>query len=280
MVDSCRIGIGDIWSGDVYLNATRPGAYLQIMKSTISIEKASLKFTIFTDPTPTLKETVVNGLLRRRKVSHAREFYALKDINLQITGGQRVGIIGLNGAGKSTLLKMIVGIYPPHSGRIEVHGRVTPMIEIGTGFDVELSGRENIYVNGAILGYSPQEMALREKAIIDFSELSEFIDVPVKYYSTGMYGRLAFSIATLIDPEILLVDEIFSAGDAHFVAKGARRMLEMINSSQIVLYVSHSLDQIKELCNWVIVLHHGIIVNQGEPQEMVKYYVNEIVNAS
>lgn len=250
------------------------------MKSTISIEKASLKFTIFTDPTPTLKETVVNGLLRRRKVSHAREFYALKDINLQITGGQRVGIIGLNGAGKSTLLKMIVGIYPPHSGRIEVHGRVTPMIEIGTGFDVELSGRENIYVNGAILGYSPQEMALREKAIIDFSELSEFIDVPVKYYSTGMYGRLAFSIATLIDPEILLVDEIFSAGDAHFVAKGARRMLEMINSSQIVLYVSHSLDQIKELCNWVIVLHHGIIVNQGEPQEMVKYYVNEIVNAS
>jgi len=250
------------------------------MKSTISIEKASLKFTIFTDPTPTLKETVVNALLRRRKVSHAREFYALKDINLQISGGQRVGIIGLNGAGKSTLLKMIVGIYPPQSGRIEVHGRVTPMIEIGTGFDVELSGRENIYVNGAILGYSPQEMALREKAIIDFSELSEFIDVPVKYYSTGMYGRLAFSIATMIEPEILLVDEIFSAGDAHFVAKGARRMLDMINSSQIVLYVSHSLEQIKELCNTVIVLHHGIIVNQGEPQEMVKYYVNEIVNAS
>ena len=112
------------------------------------------------------------------------------------------------------------------------------MIEIGTGFDVELSGRENIYVNGAILGYSPQEMALREKAIIDFSELSEFIDVPVKYYSTGMYGRLAFSIATMIEPEILLVDEIFSAGDAHFVAKGARRMLDMINSSQIVLYIS------------------------------------------
>ena len=154
------------------------------------------------------------------------------------------------------------------------------MIEIGTGFDVELSGRENIYVNGAILGYSPQEMALREKAIIDFSEISDFIDVPVKYYSSGMYGRLAFSIATMIEPEILLVDEIFSAGDAHFVAKGARRMLDMINSSQIVLYVSHSLEQIKELCNTVIVLHHGIIVNQGEPQEMVKYYVNEIVNAS
>jgi ABC-type polysaccharide/polyol phosphate transport system ATPase subunit len=214
------------------------------MKSTISIEKASLKFKIFTDPTPTLKETVVNALLRRRKVSHAKEFYALKEINLQITGGQRVGIIGLNGAGKSTLLKMIVGIYPPQSGRIEVHGRVTPMIEIGTGFDVELSGRENIYVNGAILGYSPHE------------------------------------IATMIEPEILLVDEIFSAGDAHFVAKGARRMLDMINSSQIVLYVSHSLEQIKELCNTVIVLHHGIIVNQGDPQEMVKYYVNEIVNVS
>ncbi|MFZ3080558.1 MAG: ABC transporter ATP-binding protein [Bellilinea sp.] len=249
------------------------------MKSTISISNASLRFQIFSNPTPTLKETVVNAMLRRGKLVTSRDFYALNDINLTVEGGQRVGIIGLNGAGKSTLLKMIVGIYAPQSGRIEVHGRVTPMIEIGTGFDVELSGRENIYVNGAILGYSPQEMAMYEKDIIDFSELSEFIDVPVKYYSTGMYGRLAFSIATMIEPEILLVDEIFSAGDAHFVAKGARRMMDMIKSSQIVLYVSHSLGQIVELCNHVIILHHGRIIKQGDPREMVDYYINEIVNS-
>lgn len=248
------------------------------MNSSILIENASLKFKLYSNPTPTLKDTVVNALLRRNKITEGHEFYALNEINLTFQGGQRVGIIGLNGAGKSTLLKMIVGIYTPHTGRIKVEGRVTPMIEIGTGFDVELSGRENIYINGAILGYSPQEMAKHENEIIDFSELGEFIDVPVKYYSTGMYGRLAFSIATMIEPQILLIDEIFSAGDAHFVAKGAQRMLDMINTSQIVLYVSHSLSQIVELCNHVVVLNHGRIVNQGDPQEMVSYYVKEIVN--
>ena len=152
------------------------------------------------------------------------------------------------------------------------------MIEIGTGFDVELSGRENIYINGGILGYSRQEMKLREQDIIDFSELDEFIDLPVKYYSTGMYGRLAFSIATMIDPEILLIDEIFSAGDAHFVKKGTQRMLELFKSSQIVVYVSHSLDQIRELCTRVIVLNRGEIINFGDPNEMVEYYLTNIVN--
>lgn len=250
------------------------------MNARIDIQNASLRFKIYSDPTPTLKETILRFILRRKKPAHARDFYALKDINLTFEGGQRVGIIGLNGAGKSTLLKMIVGIYAPQAGRIEVHGRVTPMIEIGTGFDVELSGRENIYVNGAILGFSPEEMAEREKEIVEFSELSEFINVPVKYYSTGMYGRLAFSIATMVKPEILLVDEIFSAGDAHFVAKGSRRMLDMMESSQIVIYVSHSLMQITELCNHVVVLHHGQVVNQGDPQEMVNYYINSIVNAA
>jgi len=249
------------------------------MSARISIQNASLRFQIFTNPTPTLKEAALNLVLRRPRVTHSRDFYALKDINLNFEGGQRVGIIGLNGAGKSTLLKMIVGIYAPQTGRIEVQGRVTPMIEIGTGFDVELTGRENIYVNGAILGFSPQEMARREKEIIDFSELEQFMDVPVKYYSSGMYGRLAFSIATMTNPEILLVDEIFSAGDAHFVEKGSRRMKEMMHSSQLVLYVSHSLQHITELCNHVVVLHHGQVVNQGDPNEMVAYYMNTIVNA-
>lgn len=249
------------------------------MSSLIEIQDASLKFRIYRDPTPTLKETVVNILTRRNKKAPMTDFYAIKNLSLTIQGGERLGIIGLNGAGKSTLLKMIVGIYPPQSGRLKISGRVTPMIEIGTGFDVELSGRENIYVNGGILGYSRQEMKLREKSIIEFSELEEFIDLPVKYYSTGMYGRLAFSIATMIDPEILLIDEIFSAGDAHFVKKGTRRMLELFKSSQIVVYVSHSLDQIRELCTRVIVLNKGEIVNEGKPIEMVEYYLNNIVNA-
>jgi ABC-2 type transport system ATP-binding protein len=174
---------------------------------------------------------------------------------------------------------MIVGIYPPQTGKVTVHGQVTPMIEIGTGFDVELTGRENIYLNGSIFGYSREEMGKREKDIIDFSELHDFIDMPVKYYSTGMYGRLAFSIATIIDPEILIVDEIFSAGDARFVAKGTARMIEMVKTSQIVLFVSHNLGQIRTLCNQVIVLHQGEIINRGSTDDMITFYEKKIIAA-
>ena len=248
------------------------------MNSKIDIQNVSLRFRIYRDPTPPPKDKDVKAFSHDRPDSPMTDFYALKNINLTFRGGDRVGVIGLNGAGKSTLLKMIVGIYPPQTGRLVVEGRVTPMIEIGTGFDVELSGRENIYINGGILGYSRPEMKLREQAIIDFSELEKFIDLPVKYYSTGMYGRLAFSIATMIAPDILLVDEIFSAGDAHFVRKGTQRMLELFQSSQIVVYVSHSLDQIRELCTQVIVLHQGEIINQGNPNEMVDFYIQNVVN--
>lgn len=249
------------------------------MSAKIEICNASLKFRIYRDPSPTLKESVVNLLARRRKAEPVTEFYALKNINLTVNEGDRVGVIGLNGAGKSTLLKMIVGIYPPHSGKIEVIGRVTPMIEIGTGFDVELSGRENIYINGAILGYSRTEMEKREKAITEFSELAEFMDLPVKYYSSGMYGRLAFSIATMIDPDILLVDEIFSAGDARFVAKGSQRMLDLFQNSHIVMFVSHNMGQIQQLCNKVVVLHHGEIINCGETNEMLDFYQKSIISS-
>jgi len=247
------------------------------MNSLIQIDNASLKFRIYRNPTPTLKEWAMEKIRPGTRHNAVSEFYALRNISLTFQGGDRVGIIGLNGAGKSTLLKMIVGIYPPHSGRAYVRGRVTPMIELGTGFDVELSGRENIYVNGAILGYSRKEMAQREKDIIDFSELGDFINTPVKYYSSGMYGRLVFSIATMIDPEILLVDEIFSAGDAHFVSKGSARMLELFNNSQIVLFVSHTLDTVRKLCNKVVILNKGEVVLQGETEEMIQYYLGNIV---
>jgi ABC-type polysaccharide/polyol phosphate transport system ATPase subunit len=221
----------------------------------------------------------VHLLTRKNQGTYAKnEFFALRDFNLKIEAGQRLGVIGLNGAGKSTLLKVMVGIYTPTEGSISVNGRVTPMIELGTGFDIELSGRENIYVNGALLGFSRQVMKKREQEIIAFSELGDFIDTPVKYYSSGMYGRLVFSIATMVEPEILLIDEIFSAGDAHFVKKATERMTSLFKNSQIVVFVSHSLEQIRALCDRVIVLDKGQIAYDGNGTKAINYYMEEIVN--
>lgn len=247
------------------------------MSAQITVTDASLRFRIYRNPSPGLKETVVQQFSKQRQAQLVSEFDALKSINLSLRGGDRLGLIGLNGAGKSTLLKMIVGIYPPQCGHIHVQGKITPMIELGTGFDHELSGRENIYLNGALLGRSYKQMKQLEAEIIEFSELGEMIDLPIKYYSSGMHGRLAFSIGAIIDPEILLMDEIFAAGDAHFVQKATARLMQLFDNSQIVLLVSHDLIQIKELCSRVMVLHKGAIVNDGDPTEMVEYYKNEIV---
>ena len=246
------------------------------MTQHIHIQNASLKFRIYRNRAPALKEAVISVLTGKRDADAVTEFDALKKINLRINGGDRLGVIGLNGAGKSTLLKMIVGIYPPHQGRVLVQGKITPLIELGTGFDMELSGRENIYLNGALLGRSFQQMRKLEKEIIEFSELEEFIDLPIKYYSSGMHGRLAFSIGTIVEPEILLVDEIFATGDAHFVQKATDRMQHLFNSSGITLLVSHNLNQISDLCNRVIVLHKGEIVGDGPPAEMINYYVHDV----
>lgn len=246
------------------------------MTSSIHLKDVWLKFRIYRNTRPTLKETLVNRFLRPQAVAYS-EFYALKNLSLQIKGGDRLGIMGLNGAGKSTLLKSIVGIYPPANGIIEVKGKVYPVIEVGTGFDLDLSGRENIYLNGALMGHSQKDMEAKEKAIIEFSELQDFIDLPLKYYSSGMYGRLAFSVATMIDPDIMLLDEIMAAGDAHFVAKATARMHELFETSRIVVFVSHNLDQIKQLCNRAIVLHHGELLAEGSPDDMAKFYLENVV---
>ncbi len=248
------------------------------MNAQVCLKDVSLKFRIYKNPTPALKETVINLLTGHRQAEDVIEFYALKNINLDFQGGSRVGIIGLNGAGKSTLLKTIAGIYPPHTGKISIRGSVTPMIELGAGFDFEQPGRENIYLNGAILGIPRAEMKLREKEIIEFSELAEFVDMPVKYYSSGMFSRLAFSIAVMADPQILIVDEILAAGDAHFVNKATDRMKFLFKSSQIVLFVSHSSKQVADLCNHVVVMNKGEVVARGETDAMLKFYQNEIVN--
>jgi len=247
----------------------------------IDIKNATLRFRIYRNRTPALKEAVIRALSPGK--SHADEvleFDVLKDFNLTIRGGDRLGIIGLNGAGKSTLLKMIVGIYPPQRGSVHVKGKVTPLIELGTGFDQELSGRENIYLNGSLLGRSYKQMRSLESAIIEFSGLEEKIDMPIKYYSSGMLGRLAFSIGTILEPEILLVDEVFSTGDAQFVEKAKQRMEQLISKSSIVVIVSHSMDHIIQFCNRVIVLHDGKVVAEGDPTTAVNYYFANIAHVA
>lgn len=245
----------------------------------IQLEKVSIKFRIYRDPLPSLKDWATNRIFGHTDRDTYTEFFALNQINLNIESGTRLGILGLNGAGKSTLLKTIAGIYYPHQGRVVVHGKLTPLMELGAGFDANQTGRENIYLNGAMLGFSPAEMKKRELAIAEFSELKEFLDMPVKYYSSGMYSRLAFSIATMTDPQILLIDEVFATGDAHFVEKSSRRILDLVERSKVVLIVSHNTDQIQKLCNRVIVLHKGKIVNDGKPSEMIGFYMRELVKS-
>ncbi|MAT42502.1 MAG: hypothetical protein CL609_09190 [Anaerolineaceae bacterium] len=248
------------------------------MNSIIEFQDVTLKFKIFFNPNPTLKDTLLSFTGKNdAKKKKTQDFYALKNINLTIHSGEKVGIIGLNGAGKSTMLKIVAGIYSPHYGQVIVRGKVTPLIELGAGINPEYSGRENIYLYGAIHGLSPQQMREKEQEIVDFAELGPHIDVPAKYYSSGMYSRLIFSIASMTNPDILIVDEVFAAGDARFVQKAMNRTLELFDKSKAVLFVSHSLSQVEQICNRVLVLNQGQIVNDGLPSEMIQYYQDEIV---
>lgn len=238
-------------------------------QSIIQIRNASMRFRLSNDRISSLKEFVTTAM--RGKLQY-KEFEALKDISFDVNRGETIGIIGRNGAGKSTLLKIISGILKPTQGRVEVRGNVVPMLELGSGFDMDLSGRENIFLNGAILGYD--EPFLKEKfdEIVDFSELGQFIEIPIRNYSSGMMARLAFSIASVINPEILIVDEILSVGDADFQEKSRKRMIEMMGGGTTVLFVSHNLDQIREMCNRVVWLDHGEIKNIGKTDEICDAY--------
>jgi ABC-type polysaccharide/polyol phosphate transport system ATPase subunit len=242
------------------------------MNSSISIKELTLNFRLYHDKGQSLKE-FFSGLLRRRGATKYSEFCALKNLNLEIVHGDRVGIVGHNGAGKSTLLKAICGIYYPTHGVVEVNGRIAPLLEIGAGFNIELSGRENIYLNGAILGYSTAMLKKIESEVIDFTGLAEFIDTPVKYYSTGMYMRLAFAIATAVHPDILILDELFAGGDAEFIDKALARMHEFIDKSSIMVFVSHQPELLRRLCNRVIWIDHGSIVADGEPDAVINNYL-------
>ena len=195
----------------------------------------------------------------------------LKGIDLEIKKGDILGIIGFNGAGKSTMLKVVSGILKPTKGSVYINGTIAPLIELGAGFDPELSGRENIYLNGAVLGISKKEMKNKIEEIIEFSELKEFIDTPVKNYSSGMYARLGFSIATCVEPEILIVDEILSVGDYRFQEKSKKRIEDMMKKGTTIILVSHSIDDIKQLCNKVLWLEKGKIKDFGGLEIIEQY---------
>ena len=241
----------------------------------ISVKNVTMKFNLGIEAT-SFKETFIALFDKKRRISKAKnEFYALKNVSFDVKKGEVVGLIGSNGAGKSTLLKVVSGVMKPTSGKVTVNGVISPMIELGAGFDSELTARENIYLNGAVLGYSKKFIDEKFEQIVEFSELRDFLDVPVKNFSSGMTAKLAFSIATVVDPEILIVDEILSVGDIKFQEKSKKKMMEMIKGGTTVLYVSHSLDSIKDLCTRVIWLEHGQIVKIGDAKKICEEYYNK-----
>lgn len=242
----------------------------------IILKNVSMKFNLGVEKDNSLKMIFIN-LFTPRKKKKKDYFWALKDIDFRINKGDVVGIIGANGAGKSTLLKVVSGVYKPTTGTVEVNGKISPMIELGAGFDPELTARENIYLNGAILGYSKEFLEQKFDDIVEFSELKDFLDVPIKNFSSGMVAKLAFSISTIVDPEVLIVDEILSVGDIKFQEKSKNKMMSMIEGGTTVLYVSHSIDSIKELCSKVIWLDHGKIVKMGDTKEICGEYYKKLM---
>ena len=230
----------------------------------------TMRFKMTFDRVQTIKEYVVQLLHGKIKYE---EFDALTDVSFSIEKGEVIGIIGHNGAGKSTLLKIISGILKPTEGSIEVHGNIVPMLELGSGFDYDLTGRENIFLNGAILGYSEEFLKEKYDEIVAFSELGKFIEIPIRNYSSGMLMRLAFSVATVVNPDILIVDEILAVGDANFQAKSKARMMELMGGGTTVLFVSHSIEQIREMCDRVIWLDHGHVKMIGDTKEVCDRYV-------
>ncbi len=238
----------------------------------VEVKGVTMRFHMNNDKIMSLKEFVTAKI--RGKVKY-EDFTALDQVNFNVHKGETLGLIGRNGAGKSTILKVISGILKPTEGEVTTRGNIVPMLELGSGFDMDLTGRENIYLNGAILGYSEDFLKSKYDEIVEFSELGEFIKSPIRNYSSGMLARLAFSVATVVKPDVLIVDEILSVGDAAFQEKSRARMMELMGGGTTVLFVSHNLDQIREMCSRVVWLEHGKVKMFGETNEVCDAYAGE-----
>ena len=238
-------------------------------RTVIEVSDVSMRFRMNSDKMMSLKEFVTTAM--RGKLQY-QEFTALDHVSFTVKRGETLGLIGRNGAGKSTMLKIISGILKPTEGNVVCRGNVVPMLELGSGFDFDLTGRENIFLNGAILGYSEDFLNAKYDEIVEFSELGNFIETPIRNYSSGMLARLAFSVATMVQPEVLIVDEILAVGDAAFQEKSKRRMLELMGGGTTVLFVSHSLSQVREMCGRVVWLEYGRVKMGGKAQEVCDAY--------
>ena len=242
------------------------------MASIINVKDVSMEFKMSREKVDSIKEYVIRFFSGNLKYDI---FTALNNVSFSIEEGEVVGLVGLNGSGKSTMLKIISGILKPTKGSVEVNGNISPLIELGAGFDFDLTAEENVYLNGSVLGYSKREMEKKLPEIIEFSELQDFMNVPIKNFSSGMIARLGFSIATITRPEILIVDEILSVGDFKFHKKCEERISEMMSGGTTVLMVSLSLVLIKRLCDKVIWLSHGNVIMEGRTEEVCQAYENQ-----
>ena len=230
-------------------------------KPAIEVDNVSMKFSLSREKVDSLKDYIFKTI--KREIQY-NEFWALKNVTFTVEKGDRVGILGLNGAGKSTLLKVISGVFKPTEGHVEKHGKIVPLLELGAGFDPQYTGKENIYLYGAMLGYTKKFIDSKFDEIVEFSELQKFMDVPVKNYSSGMKSRLGFAIATVVEPKILILDEVLSVGDAKFRKKSENKILSMFDSGVTVLFVSHSLEQVQRLCNKAMILEKGQLIAYGD----------------
>ena len=239
------------------------------MDEIIKVNDVSMRFNLAQEKTETLKEYTVKLLTHKLFFN---EFYALKHVSFSMKRGESLALIGRNGSGKSTMLKVISGVYKPSAGKVTVNGTIAPLIELGAGFDMDLTARENIYLNGTVLGYTPKYIDSKFDDIVEFSELQEFLDVPLKNYSSGMVARLAFAVATMTKPDILIADEILSVGDFLFQEKCEKRMAELLSGGTTVILVSHSIEQIERMCNKVAWLDHGHLRRLGPTKEVTVEY--------
>ncbi len=235
----------------------------------ISVQNVTMSFNLNKEKVDNLKEYVIKLITKKLEY---KKFHALQNVSFDVKKGEHLAILGFNGAGKSTLLKTIVGVYKPTSGKIEKCGVIAPLLELGAGFDPNYSGKENIFLYGAILGYSREYIQSKYNEIVEFSELGHFINVPLKNYSSGMKARLGFSIATAVEPDVLILDEVLSVGDAKFRTKSLKKVQSMFQKGVTVLFVSHSIDQVKAICDKAILLDHGRIIAQGDVEEVSDIY--------